>query len=299
MRGNPDIVFEKEFQIITCLDRALGVFCKSPDSVRITNDGNMGAFTAAVEKAWDGQDPWQGMFVHTLGTELGTGWIQGNGVIPEIPLEAYNCIVDLGSFPEQQFDCDDVRSVINFNTGLSGTLQKYASQSGVFRLAAKYFPTERPDLFARLLEKGFITAGGEGGVLRYVVPTAPVDKRKPFLEYMMLLAETENDAVNRKIWLEVGKSLGAAWIETERIAPSGIPVRILFGRLIKRKKCFDLLAEGAKEMGQNIKFEAADASFAASPLMKQLERTGEYTVAQFAQTIGALYFTNWKQEDEL
>ena len=69
---------------------------------------------------------------HTLGTELGTGWVRPDGSIPEIPLEVYNFIVDLGSAPQQAYEADDARSVNNFNTGLPGTLQKYACQSGVF-----------------------------------------------------------------------------------------------------------------------------------------------------------------------
>jgi hypothetical protein len=37
------------------------------------------------------------VFAHTLGTELGTGWIDETGAIPQIPLEVYNCVIDLGN----------------------------------------------------------------------------------------------------------------------------------------------------------------------------------------------------------
>ena len=92
----------------------------------------------------------RGVFAHTLGTELGTGWVTETGAIPDIPLEVYNFIIDLGCWPERAFEPDDLRSVNNFNTGLPGTLQKYCSQSGVFRLALKRFSSERPDLLREL-----------------------------------------------------------------------------------------------------------------------------------------------------
>ena len=48
-----------------------------------------------------------------------------DGSIPEIPLEVYNFIIDLGSFEQKKYDANDVRSINNFNTGLAGTLHKY------------------------------------------------------------------------------------------------------------------------------------------------------------------------------
>src|SRR5208282_4241506 len=150
----------------------------------------------------DARDVAGGVFAHTLGTELGTGWVTETGAIPDIPLEVYNFIIDLGCWPERAFEPDDLRSVNNFNTGLSGTLQKYCSQSGVFRLALKYFPTERPDLFRELQDKGFIVEREVGTSTGWYVPTEPVDRRKAFLEHMMQLPDREKDETNRKIWRE-------------------------------------------------------------------------------------------------
>ena len=96
-----------------------------------TNDGPMAAFTAAVEQAAAGADVSRGFFAHTLGTELGTGWVRPDGSIPEIPLEVYNFIIDLGSFPQKQYDANDVRSINNFNTLLPGTLQTGHFSGGV------------------------------------------------------------------------------------------------------------------------------------------------------------------------
>ena len=142
--------YEDEFRRLSALDEALRAFVKPDGVVGIVNDGPMAAFTAAVELGVvDPAAIADGVFAHTLGTELGTGWVTEAGTIPDIPLEIYNCIIDLGSYPERQYAPDDVRSVNNFNTRLAGTLQKYTSQSGVFRLAAKYLPDAGPGAVRR------------------------------------------------------------------------------------------------------------------------------------------------------
>ena len=158
IRNNPEIDYEDDFTSLTDLNVRLEQYCSKPGAVSMINDGPMAAFTAAVEMAASEKAPMveKGVFAHTLGTELGTGWVREDGTIPDIPLEVYNFIIDLGCGPEQQYHPDDLRSVNNFNTGLSGTLQKYTSQSGVFRLAVKYFPAERPDLYRELEEMGFV-----------------------------------------------------------------------------------------------------------------------------------------------
>lgn len=295
IRNNPNIDYETDFTELTNLDIRLKTWVKPNGIVRIINDGPMASFTAAIEMAVskDAEKVAQGVFAHTLGTELGTGWVTDTGSIPDIPLEVYNFIIDLGCWPERDYESDDLRSVNNFNTGLPGTLQKYCSQSGIFRLAVKYFPLERPDLFRELQEKGFLVRkrlpqGGEG----WYVPTEPVDQRKPFLEHMMNLADRERDKTNKKIWQEIGVSLAVTFLETKRILNPGTDDRFLFGRLVKNKTCFNLLEEGARTVDPNVSFIVAGTDMANTPLMKQLEKHPEYTVAQFAQAIGAVYFAS-------
>mgnify|MGYP001115092221 CR=1 FL=1 len=89
------------------------------------------ALRAELMEAAAGADVSRGFFAHTLGTELGTGWVRPDGSIPEIPLEVYNFIIDLGSFPQKQYDANDVRSINNFNTLLPGTLQTGHCSGGV------------------------------------------------------------------------------------------------------------------------------------------------------------------------
>ena len=119
-----------------------------------------------------------------MGTELGTGWVRPDGSIPEIPLEVYNFMIDLGCFPQKQYDANDVRSINNFNTLLPGTLQKYTCQSGVFRLAVRNLPKLDPAVYEEALEKNLFQWQGE----KLVVPTEPKDMRKPCLEFFMAKA---------------------------------------------------------------------------------------------------------------
>lgn len=294
IRNNPAIDYEADFAGLTDLDVRLRSWVRPGGVVRIINDGPMASFTAAVEIAAspEADKVAKGVFAHTLGTELGTGWVTETGAIPDIPLEVYNFVIDLGSRPERAHEPDDLRSINNFNTGLPGTLQKYCSQSGVFRLAMKYFPTERPDLFRELQEKGYVVKRTVGRSTGWYVPTEPIDQRKPFLEHMMKLPDRENDETNRKIWREIGESLAVTSLEARRILEPGSDERFLFGRMVKNRSCFDLLVEGGRSISPDISFVVAGTGMANTSLMKQLEQHPGITVAQFAQAIGAVYFAN-------
>ena len=292
IRNNPAIEYEKDFRTLTDLDLRLAEFCiKTPDGavVRNTNDGPMASFTSAVERAFSGEkEVNKGVFAHTLGTELGTGWLNAAAELPTIPLEVYNYVIDLGSRKERRFQSDDPRSLNNFNTGIPGTLQKYTSQSGVFRLAMKYFPEQRPDLFTELYEKGFIENKDNGEIL---ICQNPRDMRKPLLEHLMALPEREGEySVCGEIFREIGEYLAVTWDETRRILAPLAADRVLFGRLVKNPVCFRLMQEGAKRIAGDLQLVVADDESAWTPLMRQLRDDGRYTVAQFAQAVGAVYY---------
>lgn len=292
IRDHLGAAYETEFRRLSGLDAALRALVKPGGIVGMVNDGPMAAFTAAVE--YGAVDPGairDGVFAHTLGTELGTGWVTEGGTIPDIPLEIYNCIIDLGSYPERRFAPDDVRSVNNFNTRLAGTLQKYASQSGVFRLAAKYLPEQEPALFAELLERGLL--GGSEGAL--FVPTEPGDMRKPLLEFLMTTVETGGHPAVDRIFREIGEFMAVAWLESKWLLDPAVEQRILFGRLVKHRGCFDLIVEGAHAIVPELDLEVADDEMANTDLMRQLRDSRRYTVAQFAQAIGAVHYANYRR----
>jgi hypothetical protein len=296
IRENPAIDYDAEFKRLSHLDQRLRRFVKPKGTVAVINDGPMAAFTAAVEMgAADPRSVEDGVFAHTLGTELGTGWVTGAGRIPDIPLEVYNFIIDLGSWPERAFGSDDGRSVNNFNTGLPGTLQKYTSQSGAFRLALKYFPLSRPDIYREILDAGYIVhtlrADGEDIIQ---VPTEPQDQRKPFLEYLMRLPARGSDAEVERIFTEIGEYMAIAYRECERILDPKVKARILFGRMVKNPLCFSLLQKGARRIVPDIDLSVVDDGMAMTPLMREL-KASPYPVAQFAQAVGAVYYAAYRK----
>ncbi len=79
MRENKKLDYEEQFGKISVLCEDLKAFVTEDGAVMNTNDGPMAAFTAAVEQAWAGEDVSNGFFAHTLGTELGTGWVLPDG----------------------------------------------------------------------------------------------------------------------------------------------------------------------------------------------------------------------------
>jgi hypothetical protein len=248
----------------------------------------MAAYTAAVEIAHspNEKDVRFGIFAHTLGTELGTGWIDEAGKVPEYPLEVYNCIIDLGNESAKAYSSNDVRSLNNFNTGLAGTLQKYTSQSGAFRLAEQYYRLNAPALYEELFQKGLVTQKGTDGI----VPTVePVDMRKKFLEHLMAQAEQGIPEAER-IFRQIGEYLAVTWLETEEVLHPAAKPRVLYGRFVKRQRCFELMWEGARRVLPGIVLAAANDELAYTPLMCALRDDPTYSVAQFGQAAGAIYF---------
>ena len=285
MRENAALNYEAEFGKITGLAERLRAFACPGGAVRNINDGPMAAFASAVEQAAAGDDLSRGFFAHTLGTDLGTGWVEPDGSIPEVPLEVYNFIIDLGSFGQGAFAPSDVRSTRNVNTGLAGSLQKYAGQSGVFRLGAKLLPARDAQTYARLFANGLFARVGEG----IFVPTAPEDMRKACLAFFMREASNPASAC-AEVFRAVGEALGACWRETQFILGPACTSRTLFGRLVKTDACFRLLCEGAQRVAPGIELRAADDALANTPLMRQLAAHPRYTVAQFGQAVGAIYY---------
>lgn len=106
----------------------------------------------------------------------------------------------------------------------------------------------------------------------------------------MSLTDRENCAVCNRIFEDIGEQLAVTWLETEAILTPKSKSRFLFGRLVKNKKCSELMLKGAKRVVPDIEMSVADGEMANTPLMKQLKANPDYTVAQFAQAVGAIYF---------
>ncbi len=274
MREGNEAGYEAEFRKVGMLAEQLKAFTKN-GTVRCINDGSMAAFTAAAEMAAGGKALPDGFFACTLGTDLGSGWVRADGSVPQIPLELYNMIIDLGSFGQKPFPPEDIRSIRNISTGLAGSVQKYTSQSGVYRLAAKRLPESAPELLKEAEEKGYIK--------NFRVPGTC---RKTCLDFFMKCGHPAADALFR----EIGEYLAVCMEECEHLLHQGIRERFLFGRLVREPACFRQIREGAAARTDAYRWEAADEGLAQTPLMKDLSAHPAYTVAQFAQAVGAVFF---------
>ena len=103
--------YDREFARVGRLSERLQPLCRPDAEIRILNDGSMAAFTAAMELAADdgAHSLRDGLIAHSLGTDLGTGWLLPDGSVPPLPLEFYDLILDLGSRPALALPPEDLR----------------------------------------------------------------------------------------------------------------------------------------------------------------------------------------------
>ena len=277
MRRNADLDYEADFAKLSALREPLLALCRAGGHVRITNDGDMAAFTAAMELAHSENAALlaDGVIAHSLGTDLGTGWLTAAGTIPALPLELYDLLLDLGSFRSRAYPPKDLRSTRNGNSGLAGA-RRYMGQAAAYRLAQKLDPS--------LLE-GFTVWKGD----MLTITTEPRDLRKPCLEHLMQRAE-DGDAAACEIFRRIGLNLAVTSRETEYLLHPGTRARFLFGRFVKRPGVFRLLDEGFRAAAPDMRLIPSDEGLAMTPLMRALAEMPEVTVAQFGQAVGSIYF---------
>ena len=122
MRENPAIDYEMAFARLGGLVELLRPLCRDGAAIHMTNDGHIAAFTAAAELAFSGGEPdfSGGVIAHALGTDFGVGYLDSDGSIPEMPVELYDFLLDLGGFPQRALPPEDLRSTRNENSGLPG-----------------------------------------------------------------------------------------------------------------------------------------------------------------------------------
>lgn len=269
--------YEAEFAKITALRDRLARSCAPGAPIRVINDGHMAAFTAAMELLYAGQGERlsRGVVANAMGTDLGTGWLEPDGTVPDAPMELYDLLLDLGSYPSRRRPLDDLRGVRNENSGLPG-LRRYVGQSAAFRLAWQREPA--------LLE-GFTAR--EGDVLR--IRRGP-DMRKPCLAHLAAAAR-DGEAAAGEVFRQIGRHMGQMYREMQWLLAPGTDVRYLFGRFVMEPACFEMIRSGCLETAPWIRLEAADEGMAHSPLMRELAARPGVTVAQYGQAVGAAYYS--------
>lgn len=277
MRRNTAVDYEEAFARLSSLKAALLALCRPGGRVHITNDGNMAAFTAAMELA-DSDAAGElraGVVAHSIGTDLGTGWLTADGEIPAIPLELYGLILDLGSFRARAYPPEDLRSTRNINSGLADA-RRYIGQAAAYRLAQALEPA--------LLE-GFAAREGE----TLAIASRPQDMRKPCLEHLMQRAGAGEPAACA-VFRHIGAHIAVMTQEMNYLLHPEADTRFLFGRLVKRPEVFRLLEQGFAAQGGRERLIPSDEGLARTPLMRALAACPELTVAQFGQAVGSIYF---------
>ena len=275
MRENPAIDYETAFARLGSLTELLAPCCREGAAIHMTNDGHIAAFTAAAELAFDREPDFSGgVIAHTLGTDFGVGYLLGDGHIPEMPVELYDFLLDLGSFPQRRQPPEDLRSTRNENSGLPGA-RRYLGQAAAFRLAYDADPA----LLAGFTEE-------RCGVL--AIRRQPEDMRKACLAHLMAQA-ADGNAAAQAVFRQIGQNVGQISREMALLMCPQTDTRYLFGRFVKHPACFRLLQEGCRESLPTLRLEAADEDLMCTPLMRALPGHG-VTVAQFGQAVGAMYY---------
>ena len=123
-----------------------------------------------------------------------------------------------------------------------------------------------------------------------LIQERPQDLRKPCLEHLMNLA-AQGEAPAEEIFRRIGLHLAQASRELDFLLHPTPRARYLFGRFVKNPRVFALLREGFDTAAPGLTLEAADDTLARTPLMEQLSRRADATVAQFGQAVGAIYFS--------
>ncbi|MDO5441649.1 MAG: hypothetical protein Q4F55_03750 [Bacillota bacterium] len=106
IRNNKDVDYKSEFEKITNMDSFLKPLCKEGAPIRILNDGYMAAYTVYNElKQTDaGREVIKdGIITLPIGTEIGFGWVDENGKIPNYPGNLYKCVFRIDNDEESHF----------------------------------------------------------------------------------------------------------------------------------------------------------------------------------------------------
>jgi hypothetical protein len=287
MRNNPNTDYEEEFKKQRDLNLLAEKYIKDDGVVKVLNDGNVSSFVFSVEQQFVKNNiiDQDGMLAYTIGTEMGTGFISREGSIQWIPLECYNYIIDLGSEDYYQYDVNDVRSVNNFSSHASGTVQKYISQIGLIRIAVKHIKEDNPALFQQLMDDGYLHWDIEKDEL--IVSNKPKDMRSPLTRKLVELLKIGN-AELIKTYEEIGCCLGVVIKEVSLILNELSTTKLISGGIVVVDECFKTVEKGLHKSYPDYEIKRLDTTIIHSPLLKKLDKDE----CNYATAVGSAYIAN-------
>lgn len=290
MRENPNVNYETEFAEISDIDQLARAFVREGGRVLVLNDGNAASFITSIEQAFSpaplaGR---HGLFANTIGTEMGTGYISAGGTVHHVPIEGYLHVIDLGHDASARLHPMDVRSTANLGSGIPGTVQKYVSQLGLFRLCVLGYEKRDPAMLDRLMEEGYLSLADD----RLQVVTEPRDMRGPLTRWLVGRLH-EGDRVVRDAFFAMGKALGVL-IELDRgIFPEIEPTRLLSGGIVADDMAFATLEAGLTSHNPAYRVIRLDEHTFASPLLGAMRAEDR----NFAVAIGSCMIGHCMAQD--
>lgn len=287
LKNNPETDYEIEFFKTSEIDLMVAGYVKKGAPVVVLNDGNAASYITSVEQAFSAENFIEayGMFANTIGTEMGTGFISRAGTIQHIPLEGFQHVIDLGNEAYAAYPAADIRSVCSMNTGIPGTIQKYISQLGLFRMAVTALYEAQDPLYGRLLEEGLITY--DPGQDRMMTVTAPKDRRGQLTRRLIAQLDEKTPAVEEAFRV-MGKALGVLIDQDKMIFPEIVTTRLLSGGIIANNRAYELLSEGLHAHNPAYNVMRLDEETMYSPLLKSIRPDQR----NFNVAIGSAYIGN-------
>lgn len=285
--------YDEEFTKISDLDILAGEYVKKDGSVTILNDGNAASFLTSVEQAFSLEEAniEKAMFVNTIGTEMGTGLVTKEGTVQHYPLEGYQKIIDLGNLQYKCYPANDIRSLCSLSTGLCGTVQKYITQLGLFRMAIMKLYQEDREEYNHLIDEGYIVYNKEKDYL--YVNTDPIDRRGDLTRYLIGLLQHDHPVLI-EVFKEMGRAMGILIDQGLIISPEVSTTRLLSGGIVASDSAFEALVYGLKEYNENYDLIRLDEANMQSPLMQKMGSDQR----NFNVAIGGAYLGNYSLKNK-
>jgi hypothetical protein len=297
MKTNPGIDYEAEFFKTSELDSLARPYAKEGAPVIVLNDTNTASYLISVEQSLAEKTiiDEQGMFVNTVGTEMGTGFISRGGTVQYIPLEDYQHVIDLGNTDYWKYPLNDIRSVNNMNTGIPGTVQKYVTQLGLFRMAISEFMEHDKTVIEELAAQNLIRYDPGADMIETV--TNPVNAREKLTWFLAGRLLEEKNPVMENVFRSMGKAMGILIDQDLLLFPEIKPVRLMSGGIMADDAGFRLFREAVKKHNPAYEIIRLDENTVHHPLLKKIPPgKRNFTVAVGSAFIGNRFLLENERE---
>ena len=297
MKFNPDIDYETEFSKTSNLDTLARPYAKEGAPVIVLNDTNTASYLISVEQslAENTLIDEQGMFINTVGTEMGTGFVSRGGTIQYIPLEGYQHVIDLGNTDYCKYPLNDLRSINNMNTAIPGTVQKYITQLGLFRMAMSEFMEKDKSVIEYMAAQKLIHFNPDTDLVEMI--TIPINTREKLTLFLTEKMLEQKNPVMETVIRTMGKAMGILIDQDLLLFPEIKPRRLISGGIMANDDVFRLFSDALKKHNPSYEIIRLDENIVIHPLLKKIPREKRnFTVAVGSAFIGNRFLLAAQQE---